>query len=103
MFYRYLSTCQRYPFINPKSEFKYAVNSVMKRRLLGLGRYSKHLLFEDIRDPFILDDFCIYSPNGTWKISDDVDFNSGACNHVNEVRWVLCHCTAYSIWFRYFK
>lgn len=91
LFYRYLATCQKYPFINTKSEFKYAVNSVMKKRLLGLGRYSKYLLFKDIRDPFILDNSCIYSLNGTWKISDDVDFNSDTCNHVKEVRWVVHH------------
>lgn len=94
--YRYLLTCQKYPFINTKSEFKYAVNSVMKKRLLDLGRYSKQLLFKDIRDPFILDNFCIISPNGTWKISDDVDFNSVTCNHVNEVRRVHFHSKSFS-------
>ena len=85
--FRYMATCQKYPFINTETEFKkYPVNSVMKKRLLGLGRWSKYLPFKDIKDPFILDNFCIYSTNGKWKISEDVYFNSTTCSHVQEVR-----------------
>ena len=61
------------------------VNKLMRRRLEKLGK-AKFLNFEDIRNPFILNDFCISSPNGTWKLADDVEIIP--CEHEQKTSWV---------------
>ena len=83
--HRFKETCSKYPFINPDTEDSYLVNYLMTRRLRKLGRATK-LKFEDIRNPYILNDFCIFSPNGTWKISDDVELTP--CSHEGKKTWL---------------
>ena len=70
--YRYMQTCLKYPFINSDAELSFLVNKLMNRRLTMLGRASI-LTFDTIRNPFILNNFCIKSPQKTWKISNDVE------------------------------
>ena len=71
-----------YPYVHPDSEYSRSLNHGVQQRILELGSKEK-ITTQDCKQ-YILGEFCIASPQGTWALGDDLILHS--CTHDTDSR-----------------